>query len=66
LGITQHERSVVVMPVKQGRDKDGPYYQWGDSGKKYHYPARDKAARERAKEQASKQGQAAHARGYGR
>jgi hypothetical protein len=54
------------MPVKHGRDKDGPYYQWGDSGKKYHYPARDKAARDRARAQASKQGQAAHARGYGR
>lgn len=53
------------MPVKRGQDKDGPYYQWGDSGKKYHYAPGDKQARERAKQQANKQGQAAHARGYG-
>jgi hypothetical protein len=53
------------MPVKRGRDKKGPYYQWGDSGKKYHYAAGDKDARERAKQRASRQGQAAHARGYG-
>jgi hypothetical protein len=54
------------MPVKRGRDKNGPYYQWGDSGKKYHYAVGDKAGRERAKQRASKQGQAAHARGYAR
>lgn len=48
------------MPVKQGRDKDGACCQWGDSGKKYHYSAGDKDARERAKQQTSKQGQAAH------
>jgi hypothetical protein len=53
------------MPVKRGQDKDGPYYQWGDHGKKYHYAAGDKSARERAKNRATKQGQAARARGYG-
>jgi hypothetical protein len=56
---------VIAMPVKRGQDKQGPYYQWGDSGKKYHYTPGDKRSRDRAKEQASKQGQAAHARGYG-
>jgi hypothetical protein len=57
---------VIAMPVKRGQDSKGPYYQWGGSGKKYHYTAGDKRSRDRAKAQASKQGQAAHASGYGR
>jgi hypothetical protein len=52
------------MPVKRGKDSQGPYYQWGDSGKKYHYSAGDKGSRERAKEQAARQGRAARASGY--
>jgi hypothetical protein len=52
------------MPVRRGQDSHGPFYQWGGSGKKYHYRPRDKASRDRAKEQATRQGQAAHARGY--
>jgi hypothetical protein len=55
---------VIAMPVKRGQDKQGPYYQWGDSGKKYRYKTSDKRSRDRAKKQASKQGQAAHAHGY--
>ena len=27
------------MPVQRSKDGKGPYYQWGDSGKKYHYEA---------------------------
>jgi hypothetical protein len=53
------------MPVHRGKDAKGPYFQWGGSGKKYRYPAGDKRARGRARSLASKQGQAAHARGYG-
>ena len=53
------------MPVHRGKDSDGPYYQWGGNGKKYHYTANDAASRESAKDKASKQGQAAHAHGYG-
>lgn len=52
------------MPVSRGKDSKGPYYQWGDSGKKYYYESGDKSSRDRAKERARKQGQAAHARGY--
>ena len=44
------------MPVKKGRDSKGIYYQWGKSGTKYR--GRD------AKENAEKQGRAAHASGY--
>jgi hypothetical protein len=25
------------MPVKNGNDSKGPFYRWGDSGKKYYY-----------------------------
>jgi hypothetical protein len=52
------------MPVHRGKDSEGPYYQWGGSGKKYHYQAGDKASRDAAKEKAEKQGRAARARGY--
>jgi len=53
------------MPVHRGKDSKGPYYQWGGSGQKYHYTAGNKRSRDTAKEKATKQGQAAHARGYG-
>jgi hypothetical protein len=52
------------MPVRRGKDKNGPYYQWGDSGKKYHYEAGVKKSREAAKDKAEKQGRAARASGY--
>jgi hypothetical protein len=52
------------MPVHRGKDSEGPYYQWGDSGKKYHYESGSKPSRESAKKKAEKQGQAAHASGY--
>ena len=25
------------MPIHQGNDKKGSYYQWGESGKKYYF-----------------------------
>jgi hypothetical protein len=52
------------MPVHRGQDSKGPYYQWGDSGKKYHYQAGDKTSRENAKKKAERQGRAARASGY--
>ena len=52
------------MPVKRGKDSKGAYYQWGDSGAKYHYTAGNKTSRERAKAKAEKQGRAARASGY--
>lgn len=53
------------MPVRRGRDSKGPYYQWGEHGKRYRYEPGDRDGREKAKRAAAKQGQAAHARGYG-
>jgi hypothetical protein len=52
------------VPVERGKDRDGPYYQWGDSGKRYHYTSGDARRREAAKEKARRQGRAARARGY--
>lgn len=46
------------MPVQRGKDSDGPYYRWGESGKKYHYTAGNEKSRETAKSKAKKQGQA--------
>lgn len=53
------------MPVHRREDSDGPYYQWGDSAKLYHYEAGNKQSRESAKKKAEKQGRAARASGYG-
>lgn len=52
------------MPVHRGKDREGPYYQWGESGKKYYYESGNKQARERAKAKAERQGRAARAGGY--
>ncbi|MEX0864145.1 MAG: hypothetical protein WD269_04630 [Acidimicrobiia bacterium] len=52
------------MPVKRGKDGNGPFYQWGRSGKKYRYTSGDHSGREAAKKKAEKQGQAAWASGY--
>jgi hypothetical protein len=52
------------MPVHRGQDSRGPFYQWGDSGKRYHYMAGNAESRNRAKKSATRQGQAARAHGY--
>lgn len=52
------------MPVHRGKDSAGPYYQWGDSGKKYHYESGNKSSQEKAKQKAERQGKAARASGY--
>jgi hypothetical protein len=52
------------MPVHTGKDKEGCYAQWGESGKKYHYRCGDDEARDRAKAKAERQGRAARASGY--
>lgn len=52
------------MPVRRSKDSKSAYYQWGESGKKYHYTADDEESREEAKEKARKQGRAVRAAGY--
>ena len=46
------------MPVKRGEDKKSPYYQWGDSGKKYRYISGNERSRQKAYKKALKQGRA--------
>lgn len=46
------------MPVERGRDKDGTFYRWGKSGKKYYYTPNNKQSREQAKTKALRQGRA--------
>ena len=52
------------MPVHWGRDSKGPYYQWGKTGKKYHYTPGNDRSKEIAKTKAQKQGKAIRASGY--
>lgn len=52
------------MPVRRRKDSRGPYYQWGDNGKKYRYRSGNKSSRVKAKEKAQRQGRAARASGY--
>lgn len=52
------------MPVHRGSDSSGPYYQWGKTGKKYHYTAGDAKSRKRARSQADRQARAIRATGY--
>lgn len=52
------------MPIHQGEDGGGPYYQWGDHGKKYYYKHGDITGKANAREKAGKQARAAYASGY--
>lgn len=54
------------MPVQRGRDSQGSFYRWGNSGKKYYYIPGSKRSRELAKQKALKQGRAIHARRHQR
>lgn len=49
------------MPVARGTDSKGAYYKWGAGGKKYHYTTKNAASRNRAKNEALKQGRAVQA-----
>lgn len=50
------------MPIRRGKDSQGPYYKWGKSGKKYHYTKGNKKSRSAAKSRAKRQGRAIKAR----
>lgn len=45
------------MPVKRGKDINGPFFQWGNE-KKYYYKTGDPKSRITAKKKAEKQGRA--------
>ena len=46
------------MPVHLGKDKEGCYAQWGNSGKKYYYECTNKEAERSAITKAARQGRA--------
>ena len=49
------------MPVHRGIDSQGPYYQYGNHGKKYYYIPGNTYSREEAMKKAKIQGMAIHA-----
>jgi len=52
------------MPIHRNRDVNGPYYQWGSSGKKYYYTPGDSVSRRKAYEKARRQAIAIYASGW--
>jgi hypothetical protein len=46
------------MPLQNGRDAKGPYYRWGNHGKKYYYIAGNAKSRQIAKTKAMRQARA--------
>lgn len=46
------------MPVQRGKDSNGPYYKWGQNGKRYYYSSGNTSSRTRAHHKAEKQGRA--------
>lgn len=49
------------MPIKKGKDSNGPYYQYGNK-KKYYYKPLSQRSQSIAKSKAIKQSNAIHAR----
>lgn len=52
------------MPVHTGKDKEGNYYRWGTSGKKFHFDPSSESSKSNAKSKAEKQARAIYASGY--
>lgn len=52
------------MPIHSGKDSEGSFYQWGETGKKYYFNPEDKESKSRAKNKAEAQQTAIYAGGY--
>ena len=52
------------MPVYQGNDQKGFFYQWGEHGKRYYFNQNSIRSMKIAHNKALRQGIAAHANGY--
>lgn len=52
------------MPIHNREDAGGPYFQWGEHGKKYYYKHGDAAGKADARDKAGRQARAAYAHGY--
>ena len=46
------------MPVHQRKDKNGPYFIWGNHGKKYYFDPKSDRSKENARQKAAIQGRA--------
>lgn len=46
------------MPVQRGKDSSGPFFRWGEHGKKYYYQSNNSKSRNVAKNKAALQGRA--------
>lgn len=52
------------MPIHTGQDKNGKFYQWGKTGKKYYFKPEDKQSKQRALNEAKKQQTAIYSSGW--
>jgi len=52
------------MPIFEGKDTQGYYYQWGNHGKRYYYNPESEKARKNAHKNAIMQRVAAKYHGY--
>jgi hypothetical protein len=52
------------MPIKEGYDQDGHFYQWGNSGKRYYFNRENEEERNAAYIKAQRQRTAIYARGW--
>ena len=52
------------MPVRSGEDSTGPFYQWGESGRRYYYRKGSETSEKMARARAAAQGRAVRASGY--
>lgn len=52
------------MPIHTGQDKQGHFYQWGSTGKKYYYDPDDKKSKSIALNKAKKQQTAIYSSGW--
>lgn len=52
------------MPIHTGQDKNGQFYQWGKTGKKYYFKPKDKQSKQHALNKAKKQQTAIYSSGW--
>ena len=52
------------MPIHRGQDKEGAFYRWGQTGKKYYFDPQDKESKTRALNKAQKQQTAIYSSGW--
>lgn len=52
------------MPIRSGKDKQGTFYRWGTTGKKFYFDPESESSKSRALGRAKKQEAAIYASGY--